>query len=221
MSEIIFSGTHGRLEGRFVHNTRAGAPIALILHPLPQLGGDMNHPITWLLYQQFVRRGFTVLRYNSRGVGKSQGVFDDGNGELSDAAAALDWLQMLNPDAQQCWVAGYSFGAWVGMQLLMRRPEISGFLAVAPPINLYDFSFLAPCPASGLIIHGDNDKIVPHAQVTELVERLRAQKGIDIGHTCVKGANHFFSKKEHALEIAINNYLDKRIVEISREIEEA
>ena len=69
--------------------------------------------------------------------------------------------QTFNENAQACWIAGFSFGAWIGMQLLMRRPEITGFISVAPPANLYDFSFLAPCPSSGLVITGDQDEIVP------------------------------------------------------------
>ena len=147
MPEVIFNGPEGRLEGRFTQKKETGAPIALILHPLPQLGGNMNNPVAYQLYHQFADRGFSVLRFNFRGVGRSQGEFDEGLGELSDAAAALDWLQALSVDARQCWIAGYSFGAWIGMQLLMRRPEISGFISIAPPANFYDFTFLAPCPA--------------------------------------------------------------------------
>ena len=146
MPEIIFNGPEGRLEGRFTQNKEAGAPIALILHPLPQLGGNMNNPVAYQLYHQFANRGFSVLRFNFRGVGRSQGEFDEGIGELSDAASALDWLQSLSADARQCWIAGYSFGAWIGMQLLMRRPEISGFVSVAPPANFYDFTFSPPAP---------------------------------------------------------------------------
>ena len=101
----------------------------------------MNNPIAYQMYHMFLDRGFSVLRFNFRGVGRSQGEFDSGIGELSDAASALDWLQALTSDARQCWIAGYSFGAWIGMQLLMRGPEISGFISVAPPANLYDFHF--------------------------------------------------------------------------------
>ena len=98
-------------------------------------------------------------------------IFDHGIGELSDAAAALDWLQTLNRESRGCWIAGFSFGAWIGMQLLMRRPEVEGFISVAPPENLYDFSFLAPCPSSGLIIHGDKDRVAPPASVQKLVDK--------------------------------------------------
>ena len=166
MPEVIFTGPAGRIEGRYHPARQKNAPIAIVLHPHPQFGGTMNHQIIYQLYYAFVHRGFSALRFNFRGVGRSQGAFDHGTGELSDAASALDWAQSINPEAQSCWIAGFSFGAWIGMQLLMRRPEIEGFISIAPPANLYDFSFLAPCPSSGLIIHGDKDAVVPHKDVT-------------------------------------------------------
>ena len=126
----------------------------MILHPHSQGGGTMTDRIVQQLYQTFVDRGFATLRFNFRGVGRSQGSFDNGIGELSDAAAALDWVQSIHQEAQTTWVAGVSFGALIGMQLLMRRPEIRGFISIAPPANMYDFSFLAPCPASGIFIQG-------------------------------------------------------------------
>ena len=95
------------------------------------------------------------------------------------------------------------------MQLLMRRPEIEGFISIAPPANLYDFSFLAPCPSSGLIIHGDKDAVVPHKDVTGLVDKLKTQKGIVIEQKVVTGANHFFDGKVEPLMQSVNEYLDK------------
>ena len=97
------------------------------------------------------------------------------------------------------------------MQLLMRRPEIEGFISVAPPANLYDFSFLAPCPSSGLIIHGDKDAVVPPKDVQGLVEKLKTQKGIIIDQKIVPGANHFFDNKIEPLMLTITTYLDKRL----------
>ncbi len=121
----------GRLEGRYQPSKQKSAPIAIILHPHPQFGGTMNNQIVYQLFYMFQKRGFTTLRFNFRGIGRSQGEFDHGAGELSDAASALDWVQSLHPDSKSCWVAGYSFGAWIGMQLLMRRPEIEGFMSIA------------------------------------------------------------------------------------------
>src|SRR5690349_454887 len=211
MPEVIFAGPAGRLEGRFQPAKQKNGPIAIILHPHPQFGGTMNNQVVYQLFYMFTKRGFAVLRFNFRGVGRSQGEFDHGSGELSDAAAALDWVQSMHPDARSCWVAGFSFGAWIGMQLLMRRPEIEGFISIAPPANLHDFTFLAPCPSSGLIVHGDKDAVVPAKDVSTLVEKLKTQKGIVIDQKVIAGANHFFDNKIEALMQSVQAYLDKRL----------
>ncbi len=208
MPEVIFSGPEGRLEGRYHHARGQNAPIALLLHPNPQHGGTMNNRIVHAMSQGFRQRGFSVLRFNFRGVGRSQGRFDNGQGELSDAAAALDWMQGFNPNAGGCWIGGYSFGAWIGMQLMMRRPEINGFISVAPPANLYDFGFLAPCPASGLIVHGARDTYVPAAAVAKLAQKLSAQRNIDIAFRLIENATHFFSNEIGDVAAAVGTYLD-------------
>ena len=97
------------------------------------------------------------------------------------------------------------------MQLLMRRPEIEGFISITPPANLYDFSFLAPCPSSGLIVHGDKDIVVPPKDVTGLVDKLKTQKGIVIEQKIIPGANHFFDGKVEPLMQSVGTYLDKRL----------
>jgi hypothetical protein len=97
------------------------------------------------------------------------------------------------------------------MQLLMRRPEVEGFISVAAPANLYDFSFLAPCPSSGLFVHGDKDAVTPIAAVGQLVEKLKTQKGIIIDQQIVRGANHFFDGKIENLIELVDVYLDKRL----------
>jgi len=178
MPEVNISGPAGRIEARYHHERGQNTPVALILHPHPQFGGTMNNQVVYHLYYAFQRRGFSVLRFNFRGVGRSEGLFDNGPGELADAATALDWLQAYNADAATCWIAGVSFGAWIAMQLLMRRPEIEGFISVAPPANLYDFTFLAPCPSSGLMVNGAKDRVVPTEAVRGLVDRLKTQKGM-------------------------------------------
>lgn len=211
MPEVILTGAAGRIEGRYAPGKKENAPIALILHPHPKAGGHMNNPVAVQLYHLFMKRGFAVLRFNFRGVGRSQGEFDSGMGELADAASALDWLQATNPQATQCWVAGYQFGAYIGMQLLMRRPETDGFISVSPPTNMYDFSFLAPCPASGLILHGGGDTIVPANEVERVVAKLRTQKGIIIDYEVVPGANHFWSDRLNDVEERVGAYLDKRL----------
>ena len=211
MPEVIFNGPEGRLEGRYHHSKVVNAPVALMLHPHPQHGGTMNNKVVYALYHAFIKRGFSALRINFRGVGRSQGAYDRGEGELADAASALDWLQNFNEDAACCWIAGFSFGAWIGMQLLMRRPEIGGFISIAPPANTLDFSFLAPCPSSGLVLQGRLDEIVPEPSVAKLVEKLSTQKGIEIDYRVIEGSNHFFHNKLEELIGHTNSYLDKAL----------
>ena len=166
----------------------------------------------------FRDRGFSVLRFNFRGVGRSQGMFDNGAGELSDAAAALDWMQTYNKEAATCWIVGISFGAWISMQLLMRRPEIAGFISIAPLAKHYDFSFLAPCPASGLFVNGQYDTVTPAESINALVAKLKSQKGIKIDHIVMPDTNHFFEDKIPELTEICADYLDKRLaVELKEE----
>ena len=213
MPEVIFNGPDGRLEGRYHHSRTPNAPVALVLHPHPQHGGTMNNKVVYSMFQHFVRRGFSVLRFNFRGVGRSQGRFDNGQGEMSDAASALDWMQEYNPNAPACWIGGFSFGAWIAMQLMMRRPEIGGFISIAPPASVHDFSFLAPCPSSGMIIHGDRDELVPIASVDKLAQKVSSQKNITIDYRVVEGGDHFFADHMGILNAHIDDYLNKSLAQ--------
>jgi alpha/beta superfamily hydrolase len=207
MSEVMISGPEGRLQGMYRFGGNRQGPIALILHPHPQHGGTMNNKATYTLFRAFNEMGFTVLRFNFRGVGKSEGHFSQGEGELSDAASCLNWLQAQHPDPSACWVAGFSFGAWIAMQLLMRRPEITSFVSVSPPANLYDFSFLAPCPVPGVVIQGTEDTIVTKDSVVRLTNRLSLQKGIAVTLKMVQNADHFFKDQLEVLSDYTKQYV--------------
>src|SRR5215204_392454 len=165
MPEVVLTGAAGRIEGRYSQGKSETAPVALILHPHPKAGGQMNNPVAVQLFHLFMKRGFSVLRFNFRGVGRSQGEFDGGIGELADAATALDWLQSTNP---------------------------------------------APSPASGLILHGQNDSVVP-IDVERVVSKLRTQKGIVIDYDVVEGATHFWMENLPDVEKRVGDYLDKRL----------
>lgn len=211
MPDVVINGPEGRLEGRYHRSPRANAPIALVMHPHPRFGGTMNNKVVYHVFHAFARAGFSVLRFNFRGVGRSQGSFDNGQGELADAAAALDWLQMYHAGATHTWVSGFSFGAWISMQLLMRRPEIDAFISVAPPANIYDFAFLAPCPSEGLIVQGTADDVVPEPDVAKLAQKLMAQKGSGIEYETVAGAGHFFDDELEKLTGIIDRYVEHHL----------
>jgi len=209
--EIFIPGPSGRIQAKYFKNKKQGSPVALVLQPHPQYGGTMNNRIVYEAYNCFYKNGFSVIRINFRGVEKSDGIFDNGQGELSDAAAALDWIEKENPGFGQCWVSGFSFGALICMQLIMRRPEVSKFIALSPQPNVYDFSFLAPCPISGLIVYGKNDELVPEDSVLNLKKRLSAQKNIEVKFDSISNANHFYKDKEKELSSTIENYLKNKV----------
>ena len=214
MPEVIINGPEGRLEARYMPAADPTAPLALILHPEPNRGGNMNNRVSLAMYKNFQDRGFHVLRFNFRGVGRSKGVYNNGEGELSDAATALDWIEAQCPNARSCWIAGFSFGAWIGMQLMMRRPEVQGFVAVTPPAADKDFTFLAPCPSSGVILHGEADTVVPPEAVSRLVERIQTQRGVKIDLRFIDDANHFFTSHLDNLMEEMGNYLDEAMPDI-------
>tara|TARA_Y100001970_G_scaffold31162_1_gene38690 strand:+ start:6442 stop:7098 length:657 start_codon:yes stop_codon:yes gene_type:complete len=205
--EVFIPGPAGRLEARYFKNQKPKSPIAIVLQPHPQYGGTMKNRIVVEIFNSFVENSFSVLTVNFRGVGKSDGTFDNGQGELSDAAAALDWIERENEDFSQCWVSGFSFGSLICMQLIMRRPEVTKFISVSPQPNVYDFTFLAPCPISGQIITGEKDELVSKESTEDLKNRLKNQKGIEVQFDEIKNANHFFKSKENDLKKTINQYI--------------
>ena len=207
--EVFIPGPAGRIEAKYFKSNKPTSPIAIVLQPHPQYGGTMNNKIVVELFQTFMENNFSVCRFNFRGVGKSDGEFDYGQGELADAAAALDWLEKENFDNSQCWVSGFSFGSLIAMQLLMRRPEINRFISVSPQPNVYDFSFLTPCPSSGLMVYGKKDELVPINYIKDLDKRLSLQKGIKVDFQQVNEANHFFSKSEEVLRKVLDKYIKR------------
>ena len=208
--EIFIPGPCGRIQAKYYKSKQPSAPVAIVLQPHPQYEGTMNNRIVYETFNSFFRKGFSVIRINFRGVEKSEGIFDNGQGELSDAAAALDWIEKENPGFSQCWVSGFSFGSLICMQLIMRRPEVNNFIAISPQPNVYDFSFLAPCPTSGQVLYSEGDELVTKESIDELDKRIKSQKGIEVIFTKIKNANHFFKDKENELAKEIEKYIKEK-----------
>ena len=199
MTEVLINGAQGRLHGSYKHSENS-ENIALVFHPRNCLENSVDNNIVNSLFESFSNNNFSTLKINFRGIQKSEGdPEEDGLGELSDAATALDWLQEQNQDANKCWIGGIDFGAWIGSQLLMRRPEIVGFINVATPIKEFDFSFLSPCPASGLIIHPNKQVDVDNKDIDALVKKLSNQKKVKI--ICKKiNSDINFNNKENEIK---------------------
>ena len=215
MTEVLINGSQGNLQG-FYKQTENSKNIGLILHPRKCTESSMDNNIVSSLFESFSNNNFSTLKINFRGVQKSEGEpEEDGLGELSDAATALDWLQEQNEDITSCWIGGIDFGAWIGSQLLMRRPEIIGFINVATPIKEFDFSFLSPCPASGLIIHPTKQIDIEQKNVISLVKKLSNQK-IKIVYKKINADINFENKEKE-----IRKYSDEFILNILSDLNKA
>ena len=209
MTEVLINGSQGKLHGFYKHSENS-KNIGLVLHPRNCFENSMDNNIVSSLFECFTNNSFSTLKINFRGVQKSEGELEeDGLGELSDAATALDWLQEQNQDINSCWIAGIDFGAWIGSQLLMRRPEIIGFINIATPIKEFDFSFLTPCPASGLIIHPSKQIDIEQRNIYLLVKRLASQKKIKIIYKKIDSDINFKNK-----ENKVKKYSEKFISDI-------
>jgi uncharacterized protein len=184
--EIIrFSSGQLHLEG--VLTRRQGTRAAIISHPHPLYGGDMDNYVVSLLAGAFDRRGWSTLIFNFRGVGRSEGGFDQGRGEQEDVLSALAFLKNLG--MQDIVLAGYSFGAWVNAQAAGRDPAIAASILVSPPLAMLDFSFLKADAKTRLITCGDRDDFCPVDDLNKLIQEWPNPPHLKIIH----GADHFFS----------------------------
>ena len=215
-SNIMIPGRQGKIEAMY-HVTKKAKNVVLMASPHPKWEGLLDHSVMFTLYRAFVRCGFDVLRFNYRGTGKSTGTFTNGEGEISDAESCLNWLSDRYPPRVRYWVSGYSFGAWIGMQILMRRPECERFVGVALRPNLYPFDFLTPCPHPGLIVHGKEDSVTPCDLVVRLAYQLSAQKkGQKINLKLIQDANEKFSEHLRELEDLVSQYVTKEVELLDR-----
>lgn len=204
VSSIV--GVDGRLEINYLEADEAGAPIAIFLHPDPQMGGNMHNRVVFNLFRQFARNGYSCLRFNFRGVGKSEGSYDNGDGELVDAATALDYLQLKNENCSGCCIVGYSYGAWIAVQLIMRRPEVTDFLLVAPPFKSHDFEFLGPSPGHGLVVVPEDDPLSSDLDLESFLKQFRDNN--NIASSIVPNANHFLAGQDDVVaEIVQKDFL--------------
>lgn len=160
--------------------------IALLCHPHPQHGGTMDNKVVQTLARAFVSLGYTAVRFNFRGVGRSEGAWDDGVGEVDDAQAVLAAMRSIG---QPLILAGFSFGGFVAAQLAQRLAAASAggaaerLVLIAPAVSRFD---VAPVPADTLVIHGESDDVVPLAAA---LDWARPQA---LPVVVVPGAGHFF-----------------------------
>jgi hypothetical protein len=172
--------------------------IGLICHPHPLFGGTMQNKVTHMIEKAFREMGLHTVRFNFRGVGESEGEFDNGIGETDDLLAIYQWAQEIFPD-YNVWLAGFSFGSYVALRACPKiKPQ--QFLTVAPPVERYDYSELSIPECPWLVIQGEEDDVVTPKAVYDYVNNIEPHPQL-----ITFKAGHFFHRRLIDLKGAIIN----------------
>ena len=161
MSFFIHSIGDRRIEARLSVSKNSEAPVVLLVHPDPSLGGNMDNPVVRSMEQTFFKEGFTTLCFNYST--KQDSALCKGGEKLPDfldISMVLDWAMQENSNFRFFWIAGIAYGAHLALQITMRRPEILHFVVASVPVMQNDLAFLTPCPVPGLVIQSTQDHTV-------------------------------------------------------------
>ena len=167
-----------------------GGPAAVVCHPHPRFGGTMHNKVVHAAAEALVGLGVPTLRFNFRGVGRSEGRHDAGHGEQDDLRQVLDHLAGLFPDAPLLLV-GYSFGAFVGMRRGCVDARVAALIGIATPVGLFNFGFLRDCTRPLTFIHGEADTVAPLGLILTLAASLPGGARV----MPIKGAAHAFGNR--------------------------
>ena len=215
--EVTFQSGSLKLEG-LLHLPEGGSsaapvPGVVVVHPHPQYGGDMYNGVVQAVCEATLSVGAAALRFNFRGVGGSEGAFDNSIGEQQDVGAALDYLRSLpEVDAGCVALCGYSFGAMVAVRYAHERTDLAAVVSVAnptqrgPKVELY-------LRAPTLFITGDRDQYCDH----ELLQEYRTQLGDDVTVEAVPGVDHFWAGSEERLTKSVCTFLAKHLAYTRKE----
>ncbi len=193
MVDIIITGESGKLHAVYHKAATPAAPLAVILSGNPRQKYHMNDRVSYAMFRAFMDVGFSVLRFNYRGVNDSEGAIGTTADNMLDIATVIDWIQNHNEDSDKIWLAGHQLGAWYVLQAMMRRPEVSGFALVSPDPSVSDFAFLSPRPNRGLLLQGAMESDDAKAFATHLTQVLKKQAQIDLETIRVKNADCNYS----------------------------
>lgn len=179
------------------------AGAAVVCHPHPMHGGTMQNKVAHTLARAFLGRGYAAARFNFRGVGESDGSFDEGRGEILDALAVIDSVRERYPGLP-LWLAGFSFGAAIAIRAAAEQ-SASGLVSVAPAITRVKGSAAAQPDCPWLIIQGDRDELVDVEETVEWVNTLSPGPELQV----FADTEHFFHGKLLQLRDAVESFVDR------------
>jgi len=209
---FTLNGPAGRLEALLNTGANDAPCAALVCHPHPAFGGTLHNKVVYHAMKAMNDRaqglGWPVLRFNFRGVGRSQGTHD-GEAETSDVLAAMDWLERKY--GLPLVVAGFSFGAAMALRACSRlRHDVRALVALGLPANVpgpaYHYSFLRTLALPKLFLSGDRDQFATAAQLTEVVDAAAEPKRLEL----IRGADHFFTDRLEPMQAALAGWLKEQ-----------
>lgn len=205
--KVLISSTGIRLEGLLSHNEALSFKGGVIFcHPHPQYGGDMHNTVITTGVEAAWAEGLSTLRFNFRGVGGSEGSYAEGIGEREDVKGVIRYLgSKLKGTDPPLILLGYSFGAWAGLPVAAEEGRMKGLIAIAPPIELYDFTFLKGCRKRKFFVVGDQDPFCPVHLMEDLYRQMEEPKALSI----IEGADHFFFTQHHLLIPLLREFFKK------------
>jgi len=203
---FFLDGPAGRLEALLNDGNADATHAALVCHPHPLYGGTLHNKVVFHTMKALNSFGYSVLRFNFRGTGLSQGEHDNGIGEMDDVRTALNWLD----DSFHLPIvfAGFSFGAAVGLRAACPDPRVSALIGLGIPVvptdeRSYDFDFLQDCSKPKLFVSGTRDQFGPKMRLQEVVARAADPKKLIL----IEAADHFFEGRLRELRDAIANWI--------------
>ena len=196
----------GRLEALY-RELQDPAAVAVVCHPHPMGGGTLHNKVVFRAARGLEAANVATLRFNFRGVGASGGKHEEGEGELQDVVAAIDWVARKHPGLRII-VGGFSFGAWVSTRAACELSNVAAVFLIGTPVNKYDFGYLRNCDKPMLFLHGTQDEYGDVAKLEKLVAPLRNAESV-----IVTGADHFFAKQIDAVEETLRTWAEEFLAE--------
>ncbi len=184
---FVIAGPAGQLEIKLLETDAPLRGLAVMCHPHPLHGGTMENKVVYTVQRAMVDLGFHCARFNFRGVGESQGVFDHGNGEADDLNAVTAWLKARFPQQTRLWLAGFSFGSYVAARSA-NVLQAEQLISIAPPVQRFDFSTMDMPRCPWLVVMGDADEVVAPQAVFDWLDQLSPPPR----QIRMAGAGHFF-----------------------------
>jgi uncharacterized protein len=206
-TEFFLTGPAGRLEclADTPEPDQARPAVAVLCHPHPLHGGTMRNKVVTIMERSLRELGLRTVRFNFRGTGESEGEFDDGQGEVDDLMAVIEWARKTCPD-DDLWLGGFSFGAYVALKAAQDLP-VRQLITIAPPVERYGFDQLMPPNCPWLVVQGDEDEVVSPEAVFEWADSHEDNADLVV----MEGTGHFFHRRLMDLRGLIKNHVQPNL----------